>query len=121
LHLQGQTLQNAKTLDNSELEAMLESGFDDRPTPPSSTYAPRYQLSDTGSSTQLAGVGGNGYAPLTRGVSPGAGHAPHTINNLLSPTSPMSHLNGEVLRPTGRSGPGERYGPLGPLDPSTRF
>ncbi|KXN90206.1 Chitin synthase 1 [Leucoagaricus sp. SymC.cos] len=121
LHVPSQALQNAKTLDTAELEAMLESGFDDRPTPPTSTYAPRYQLSDTGSSAQLVGVGGNGYAPLTRAASPGAGHAPPTINNLLSPTSPTIHVTGEPLRPTGRGGPGDPYGPLGPLDPATRF
>ncbi|KAF5351979.1 hypothetical protein D9756_007387 [Leucocoprinus leucothites] len=121
LHPSVQTLQSAKTFGNAELEAMLESGFDERPTPPTSTYAPRYQLSDTGSSTQLAGVGGNGYAPLTRATSPGIGHAPPTINNLLSPTSPNMPMSGEGSRPMGRGGPGERYGPLGPLDPSTRF
>lgn len=121
LNVPSQALQNAKTVDAAELEAMLETGFDDRPTPPTSTYAPRYQLSDTGSSTQLAGVTGSGYAPLTRAASPGPGHVPPSISDALSPTSPMIHLSGEPPRPMGRSGPGERYGPLGPLGPSTRF
>ncbi|KAF7782465.1 CAZyme family GT2 [Agaricus bisporus var. burnettii] len=120
LHVPNQALQNAKTFNNAELEAMLESGFDDRPTPPTSTYAPRYQLSDTGSSTQLAGVAGNGYAPLTRATSPGLGHAPSSISHTLSPTSPTI-FPGEVPKSMERSGPGTRYGPLGPLDPSARF
>lgn len=121
LHVPTHALQNAKTVDTAELEAMLETGFDDRPTPPTSTYAPRYQLSDTGSSTQLAGVTGNGYAPLTRAASPGLGHVPPSVSGALSPTSPTIHMSGEPPRPIGRGGPGERYGPLGPLDPSTRF
>ncbi len=120
LNVPSQAIQNAKTVDAAELEAMLETGFDDQPTPPNSTYAPRYQLSDTGSSTQLAGVTGSGYAPLTRTVSPGPGNLPPSISSALSPTSPTMHLSGEPSRPIRRNGPGERYGPLGPLDPSTR-
>lgn len=120
LNLTSPTLQNAKTVDAAELEAMLETGFDDRPTP-SATYAPRYQLSDTGSSAQLAGVTGSGYAPLTRSTSPGPGHVPPSISNMISPTSPTIQMSGEMPRPLGRNGPGERYGPLGPLDPSARF
>lgn len=115
-----QQLQSAKTLGGAELEAMLEMGFDDRPTPPASTYAPRYQLSD-GSTTQLANVSGNGYAPLTRSTSPGLG--PHQPG-VLSPTSPTINMSGESQRggPDGQQGGGERhYGPLGPLDPAMRF
>ncbi|RDB24874.1 Chitin synthase 1 [Hypsizygus marmoreus] len=110
-------LQSAKTVDGAELEAMLEMGFDSRPTPPSSTYAPRYQLSD-GSTTQLANLNGNGYAPLTRSTSPGLGAHPP---NVISPTSPTITMSGEPPRGGGRHGSGERYGPLGPLDPTTRF
>jgi len=118
LYPPNQSLQTGRTLDNTELEAMLESGFDDRPTPPTSTYAPRYQLSDTGSSTQLVGMGDNGYAPLTRATSPGASQVPPTMNSMLSsPTVPMSD---EGPKSMGRGSLGERYGPLGPLDPSSR-
>jgi len=103
-------LVSAKTVDGSELEAMLELGFDDRPSPPPSathpTYAPRYQLSD--STTQLIG----GYAPMSRSASPGNAPPPPT----LSPTTP---------RAVGAPGTGGRpprperdYGPLGPLDPT---
>jgi len=99
-------LESAKIVDASELEAMLESGFDDRQPSPVSTpaYTPRYQLSDNGSSTQLAATH-NGYAPLTRSTSP-----------TNTPTSPSFGAS--------RAGPGgarERYGPLGPLDPATKF
>jgi chitin synthase len=100
---------------------MLESGFDDRPTPPTSTYAPRYQLSDTGSSTQLAGVSGNGYAPLTRATSPTPAAHLSPSAHLLSPNSPTFRTTGEDHRFYGHNGPGERYGPLGPLDPSSKF
>jgi chitin synthase len=112
-------LQTAKTVGGAELEAMLEMGFDERPTPPTSTYAPRYQLSD-GSTAQLANINGDGYAPLARSISPGLGVPPP---NMISPTSPTINMSGEPPRGTtgGRHGSGERYGPLGPLDPATRF
>lgn len=104
-------LQTAKTVDGAELEAMLEMGFDDRPTPPTSTYAPRYQLQD-GSTTQLM----DGYAPLSRSTSP----QPH-INTAISPTTPTMTMSGSADWQDGRRGQGEKYGPLGPLDPATRF
>ncbi|KAF9007978.1 glycosyltransferase family 2 protein [Cyathus striatus] len=117
-------VQNAKTVDGSELEAMLESGFDDRSTPQSPIYAPRYQLTD-GSTTSLVNVGSNGYAPLSRSTTPGSNRN-SPPSNALSPTSPTMNLSGEApgMRgrtspANGRNGPGERYGPLGPLDPST--
>ncbi|KAG6891737.1 hypothetical protein C0992_006157 [Termitomyces sp. T32_za158] len=123
LFLPRSQLNTAKTVDGAELEAMLETGFDDRPshTPPASTYAPRYQLAD-GSTTQLANINGDGYAPLTRSTSPGLGPLP---SNTTSPTSPTIRLHGDGSPPqgasSGRHGFGERYGPLGPLDPTTRF
>ncbi|KAF8160988.1 glycosyltransferase family 2 protein [Crassisporium funariophilum] len=120
---QNGALETAKTVDGAELEAMLNAGFDDRPTPPNSTYVPRYQLSD-GSTPQLVNVNGNGYAPLARTGSPG---------NPLSPTSPSIPMGDDHTGSTrrgpprsgneggGRNGPNERYGPLGPLDPSAKF
>lgn len=127
---QSEALQTAKTVDGAELEAMLEMGFDDRPTPPNSTYIPRYQLSD--STTQLA-QSGNGYSPLTRSSSPGVLNNAPALHNTLSPTSPNIGLPAESIisrRELPRSGstnvarsppPTERYGPLGPLDPSAKF
>jgi len=109
---QGGALQSGKTVDGAELEAMLQMGFDDRP-PPSPSYTPRYQLSD-GSTTN-----GNGYTPLMQSVSPGVSQA-----SLHNPTSPihMSRDNAQQLRPGNESGGhSERYGPLGPLDPSAKF
>ena len=108
-----QVLQSAKTIGGAELEAILESGFNehDEHPPPSSTYAPRYQLSD-GSTAQLANVNEAGYAPLTRSTSP-------SPVGLTSPTSPTNSVtNG----PPGSIPAGKgQYGPLGPLDPATRF
>ncbi|KAF9484469.1 glycosyltransferase family 2 protein [Pholiota conissans] len=113
-----QDVDKAKTLDGAELEAMLEMGFDDRPPVPTGTYMPRYQLTD-GSTTQLANVGGNGYSPLARSGSPGI--ANQNLNNMLSPTSPTIPLSGEAGRRPPRSAGPDRYGPLGPLDPETKF
>lgn len=116
------TLQSAKTVDGSELEAMLEMGFDDdRPTPPGSTtpstYVPRYQLTDS-STTSLVNVADNGYSPISRSTSP----VPTRIPNLLSPTSPLGGSIAQGRPPmTGPGGAREQYGPLGPLDPATQY
>jgi len=105
-------LQNAKTVGASELEAMMESGFETEPSRSSSpigvpAHAPRYQLSD-GPAPQT-GMNARGYAPVMRD-SPTVG----------SPTgSEWSRGSREGLR--GQRTPTQRYGPLGPLDPSTRF
>ncbi|KAF8230136.1 glycosyltransferase family 2 protein [Tricholoma matsutake] len=114
---QDEALHSGKTVDGAELEAMLETGFNDQPTPPSSTYAPRYQLSD-GSTTQLANISGSGYAPLTRSISPTVGPPPSTA---VSPSSPTINMSGDPRGTSGGDGFAERYGPLGPLDPATRF
>jgi chitin synthase len=103
----GEQLLGAKVVDRSELEAMLEKGFEEPPsqsrTPPN-TYPPRFQLSDANA----------GYAPIS--------------DNLMSPTSPghggaSSGVGADwKTHAKRRSGGGAtRYGPLGPLDPGTRF
>jgi chitin synthase len=102
----GEALQSAKTVDGAELEAMLQMGFDDRPSPTSPVYTPRFQLSDG----ELPN--GGGYTPLTQSVSP----SPIQINRDLPVISQrlMPH-------PENQSGAhAERYGPLGPLDPSVK-
>ena len=112
------TLHSAKTLDGAELEAMLEHGFDDRP-PLIPSYTPRYQLSD--SSTELSNVGGNGYAPLSQSTSPGARTSqPLPPSSPLSPTNEWPTTAGPGRGPPRRGTDGQ-YGPLGPLDPTTRF
>lgn len=127
---QENALQTAKTVGGAELEAMLEMGFDDKPTPPNSTYVPRFQLTD-GSSTHVSNPSGNGYSPLTRSSSPGILNQAPPLSNTLSPTTPTMNLPQESppRRAPPRSGstaasrnnPAERYGPLGPLDPATKF
>ncbi|KAK7035288.1 Chitin synthase, class 1 [Paramarasmius palmivorus] len=119
---QEDALRTAKTLGPSELEAMLEAGFDDdRPSPTNSQHLPRYQLNDD-STTQL--VGGNGYSPLARSTSPSPRHMAPQVN-LLSPTSPTMPFTSfnapNATRTPTNNGSGEGYGPLGPLDPATRF
>lgn len=102
--------QLVKTVAGAELEAMLDAGFDtSRSNSPigAPTYAPRYQASE--------GLTGKGYTPMTRATSPGAGSPP---NNMLSPTTPMVQ-EWRGGQPSQRHP--DRYGPLGPLDPTTRF
>lgn len=118
---------SAESVAGAELEAMLEVGFDDRPSHSQSRApldAPRYQLSDR-APTQNS----NGYTPLARSTSPGLhpprDHAPSPI----SPTRPTNAISTAVggdwqthakKRSGGRSAAHE-YGPLGPLDPSSRI
>lgn len=118
---------DAKTVDGAELEAMLEMGFDDRPspTPPASTYVPRYQLTDSTTQLPNSGIGGNGYSPLARSTSPASSRTPPP-QDPLSPTSPSVPLTSgdpgaRRSPPRSRTAAAERYGPLGPLDPATRF
>jgi chitin synthase len=89
------------TMGGSDLEQMLEMGFDDSPTQTPTGHkggrgppgAPRFHLND----------GKAGYSPLSRSTSPGP-------NSALSPTSPSTPRR-----------EGEKYGPLGPLDPDSRL
>lgn len=102
-----EALHHAQTIGGDDLEAMLEQGFEDRPTTP--TYAPRYQLNDNNSSTQLVGMGGNGYAPLSR-----SREQPDPA--LFSPTTPTPPEQRNWAGP-----PDASWGPLGPLDPARQF
>lgn len=92
-----------KVVGGAELEAMLESGFDDdespQRTPTSAMYAARYQLSDNPSQQRLMS-----YASSDSG----------------SRTPPTQHQP-YGARIEDRSRMGEKYGPLGPLDPGEKF
>ena len=101
--LMPQAMPSGESIAGSDLEAMLEVGFDDRS--PQTAETPRYQLSDRS----------NGYTPLSRtGAS-----------SPVSPTRPAGgissaaeeHRTHAKKRSGGRSGTKE-YGPLGPLGPS---
>ncbi|KAI0063696.1 glycosyltransferase family 2 protein [Artomyces pyxidatus] len=120
-HVPEHAIQNAKVIGENDLEAMLESGWDDTPSPFASTdhlhlaqpqpssLAPRYQLSD----------------------GPGPGYTPvPPVHSPVSPTRPSagasSALGGEwkthaKRRSGGGGAPRDAYGPLGPLDPGTKF
>jgi chitin synthase len=122
----GEALQNAETVGAAELEAMLETGFDVQDpvavSPRASTYIAKYQLTD-GSTPQLANVHGNGYSPLTRSASPGSANNP-LYNPLLPSSTPSSESGHSRPPPPFRqvsTRPPPAYGPLGPLDPSSRF
>lgn len=110
LALMPQAMPSGESIAGSDLEAMLEQGFDDR-SPQTAGYqsqgAPRYQLSDR-----------PGYTPLSRtGAS-----------SPVSPSRPVGamssaaeeHRTHAKKRSGGRSGTKE-YGPLGPLDPASNF
>lgn len=117
-------LESAETIAGTDLEAMLEVGFDGRMSPARARgHDTRYQLSDRGP---------NGYTPLSRSTSPGS-TTPTSAPLLqpMSPSTPMgvgavsSGVGGEwkthaKKRSGGRSG-GQEYGPLGPLDPGSKF
>ncbi|KAL5507330.1 CHS1_2 [Sanghuangporus vaninii] len=128
-------LQSADTVDASDLEAMLESGFDsDRnlsrqhliPSSSSSTGSlPRYQLSD---GPARLGNGNAQYSPVSR-IEGGPVHVP-AVMSPVTPTGPnaMSSAVGRTQtharqRSGGRGGPSDprSYGPLGPLDPGNRI
>ncbi|KAI0717225.1 chitin synthase-domain-containing protein [Cerioporus squamosus] len=118
LSLMPQALESAETVAATDLEAMLEVGFDDR-SPGRTRGGTRYPPEK-----------GNGYTPLSRSTSPG--FTPTTAPfSPLSPATPgetgavSSAIEGEwrthaKKRSGGRSGKHE-YGPLGPLDPGSRF
>jgi len=108
-------LQSAKTLGGAELEAMLNEGFDD---PPSATHSPvspyprRYQLSENAtSSTHLVDSGrdsNQSYSPGPMSRSASTHLSPEPVSPFASAADFRAHND-------------DRYGPLGPLDPSARF
>lgn len=127
LGLVPRAFESAESVAGDDLKAMLEEGFDDGPTPPQSrapSQAPRYQLSDRAPLQNP-----DGYAPLSRSTSPGL--AP-SRDHAISPVSPIRSTDGMSTalgndwkthakkRSVGRPG-GHEYGPLGPLDPSSRI
>ena len=106
LFVGGHEASENKVVGGAELEAMLESGFDDEnespqrtPTSTSAMYTARYQLSDNPSQQRLMS-----YASSDSG----------------SRTPPVQHQP-YGTRIEDRSHAGERYGPLGPLDPGEKF
>lgn len=132
----GDVLKSAGTVDASDLEAMLEVGFDSEKnmsrqnllpaSSSSSTNLPRFQLSD-----RPPGSFGSGnvrqYAPLSRMEGGPMMHAP-TVMSPVTPTGPnaaSSAVGGAQTharrRSGGRGGPQDSYGPLGPLDPGNRL
>ncbi|KAH8119464.1 glycosyltransferase family 2 protein [Phellopilus nigrolimitatus] len=133
-------LRSASTVGASDLEAMLEVGFDNEQNPSrqnllqsssgSSTNLPRYQLSDGGGAGGRFGNGnGTSYAPLARTEGGPMLHAP-SVMSPISPVTPGTGISSGVhgmqtharKRSGGRGGgPPNIYGPLGPLDPGSRI
>lgn len=126
--LQQHAFASAETIAAADMTAMLDAGFDDEPSPPSSrapSQAPRFQLSDAPPSLDV-----NGYAPLSRSGSPGPTPGPR--DHAFSPVSPIrptgavsTAVDGDwrghaKKRSAGRHDTGD-YGPLGPLDPGSRI
>lgn len=120
---------SAETVGGADLEAMLESGFEDRTlrdnnsqstTNLLSSNAARYQLSDAQPKPRF-----HAYSPVARSSSPGD-PVPRHVMSPISPTIPTNGVSSAVSpewqthakkRSGGRGGGGGDYGPLGPLDP----
>lgn len=117
-------LESAKTIDARDLEAMLESGWD--PSPNASTdnlHPAQPQLPPITPRIQLPGgrsMGGPNYSP----VGPPSSHAnsPISPQSTQGTSSAVGHGQDWKTHVKRRSG-GQRheYGPLGPLDPGTKF
>lgn len=96
---------------DAQLEAMLESGFDESPshspsrTPISSGFASRYQLSDNPSQHHLMS-----HVTTSRSGSLETSQTP-SASSLSPHHDPQNHY----------PRPREAYGPLGPLDPGEKF
>lgn len=104
--LNARAMASAESIAASDLEAMLEVGFDDRK--PSRPMDGRHQQA-------------NGYTPLSRSTSPGRESpiSPIRATNAVS-SARDEHQTHAKKRSGGRSGTRD-YGPLGPLDPGSRF
>lgn len=109
---------SGETVAGSELEAMLESGFDaSSPTTSQARFntlhpeVSRYQLSDGPISS------GNGYTPLARSTSPTTPNMPTNATSSGIAAEWKTHVK---KRSGSRTGPKD-YGPLGPLDPGSRI
>lgn len=103
---------DSKFLDGVELEAMLETGFDDDSSPSPSrtpTLGPRYHLSDNPSHQHLMG-----YSSV---LSAGSYDDPRTpTSTSTSPAISFSNAT-QSSDDRARRRPAQAYGPLGPLDP----
>lgn len=125
-------LKTAQTIGGADMEAMLEMGFDDKPSPdymssskrlhPSATLeTPRYQLSDLPTNARS-----NAYTPVSRSEISPAGYLTSAPSSASSVTAMSTAVEDDYKQHTrkrsGGRGPGERqnYGPLGPLDPASR-
>ncbi|KAL4074286.1 glycosyltransferase family 2 protein [Scleroderma citrinum] len=108
-----QVASDGKVIDSAEMEAMLESGFDDDSSSPSPsrtpTFGPRYQLSDNPSQQHLMG-----FASTSRAGSYDDPRTP-SASSATSLTTPLNGAQSSDDR--ARRRPGDAYGPLGPLDP----
>ncbi|KZT04611.1 glycosyltransferase family 2 protein [Laetiporus sulphureus 93-53] len=112
------TFSSAESVAGADLKAMLDVGFDDRPSPPHSrvaTQIPKFQLSDVRAPPHDP----RGYTPLGS-TSPGYLCYNHACPPIAPSTPPL--VMGATSRGDWRSRATNMhaYGPLGPLDPSAR-
>jgi chitin synthase len=117
------TLESAKTIDERDLEAMLESGWD--PSPNSSTDHLHPAQPRPGMTTRFQLTDGPTNGPSYSAV----GQNPRIVTSPISPARPTQGTSSAVghgqdwkTHVKRRSG-GQRndYGPLGPLDPGSKF
>ena len=111
-------IESAKTIDDRDLEAMLESGWDPSPNASSDNLHPAQPGLQLPSGRRM---GGPSYSPV--------GHYPSHTTSPISPDRPAQGASSAIghgqdwkTHMKRRSG-GQRddYGPLGPLDPALKF
>ncbi|EKM54034.1 glycosyltransferase family 2 protein [Phanerochaete carnosa HHB-10118-sp] len=101
---------SGESVSASELESMLEHGYDDRPQYRGASQTPspqRYQLSDRPGE----------YTPLSRTAASSPVSSTGPVDGLSSAAEPYRT---HVKKRSG-GGSGAKYGPLGPLDPGSRI
>jgi chitin synthase len=112
-------LESAKTIDERDLEAMLESGWDPSPNASSDNLHPAQPRFPQ---PTVRHMGGPSYSPVGH-------HSPIHTKSPVSPERPSQGASSAVghgqdwkTHVKRRSG-GQRndYGPLGPLDPGAKF
>ena len=125
LPLPQHALESARTIDERDLEAMLESGWDPSPNASSDNlHSAQSRSGPLSPRLQLPGgrsVGGPSYSPVGQPTS----HSNTTISpqSIQGSSSAVGHGQDWKTHVKRRSGGGARhdYGPLGPLDPGTRL
>ena len=131
LHITNEKLESAETLGTADLEAMLESGFDDRPSPEpkypnppaGGAFAARYHIPTQRTANGYTALELAGTPNVLSPLSPNFGITSPAQNGVSSAVGGSSDYKTHMKkRSGGRSRPPrDDYGPLGPLDPNGKL